>query len=488
MKSIHCSGASLAVTILFLLISGTSLAASPAGLKARITASALNYASTQAVNALATELPKTKIPDQSGSSAHVSYSLENIAITSFNKPASNIHLNPGQSLTWSASNADIALHADWHAKYKQGWFKISDHGSLDVSLSRISFSISIAIRADGDGRPAVVAAGCSCSIGEVQIKFHGDFVSQILNVFRGQVEQKVRDIIPRKVCDALNSLINNNAEQQLKKIKVVTGLLDDRFLLDYRLVAKPHFDTTYMETYHKGEITWKAKPESPPFSPTPIPSSAATQNMLYLWIGQYLPQSFIFAAQNNSFLQYNLTAHDLLSGNQSILNTTCTGFLCVGKLIPAVEKKYPNCTVELHMNSTTLPLITMDTGVLASKMAGDIAFYARTPQGELPYLLTLNVSATFNMSASVTNQILVGKIIGSSFNVGVLRSAIGDLNDKVINTMVGLAMKLFIIPKLNEKGAHGFPLPVTDQIKFVNSQLQIQQGALMIATDLLYTP
>ncbi|KAK7474843.1 hypothetical protein BaRGS_00033915 [Batillaria attramentaria] len=478
------TGAGYAVLTLGLW--SVAFATTPAGFKARITSAALNYASTKAMDALAVELPKTNIPDQSGSSGHVSYSLENIRITRFSKPSSSIQLNPGQGLTWSASNAGIDLHADWHAKYKQGWFKVSDHGSLDASLSGVSFSISIAVRADSSGRPEVAAAGCSCSIRSVDIKFHGDIVSKILDLFRGQVERKVRDIIPGKLCDALNSQINNNAEQQLKKLKVVMGLLDDLFLLDYRLVQSPSFQTGFFETNHKGEITWKAKPEQPPFSPAPMPSSPASQNMLYLWIGQYLPQSFVYAAQHNGFLQYNLTAQDLPPGNRSILNTTCTSFLCVGRLIPEIGAKYPGSTVRLHMNSTTMPVIRMDPGELEAKMAGDIAMYAQTPHGDTPYLLTLNVSATFNMSATIANQLLVGKITGSSFKVGVLKSAVGELNAKAINAMVGLAMKLFIIPKMNEKGAHGFPLPVTDQVKFVSSKLEIQKNALMIATDLQY--
>ncbi|KAL8601079.1 hypothetical protein ACOMHN_040780 [Nucella lapillus] len=72
-----------------------------------------------------------------------------------------------------------------------------------------------------------------------------------------------------------------------------------------------------------------------------------------------------------------------------------------------------------------------------------------------------------------------------NFKVKVLDSAVGPLQIKTVNTLVSLAMKFFI-PKINEQWSHGFPLPVTDDVKFVNTHLQIQQNALMIGTDLQY--
>lgn len=72
--------------------------------------------------------------------------------------------------------------------------------------------------ADDNGRPSVASKGCSSSIGSVNIDIHGD-ISFILNLFKGQVEKVIQRIIPGKLCDALNTLINNNAEKQLQQIK-----------------------------------------------------------------------------------------------------------------------------------------------------------------------------------------------------------------------------------------------------------------------------
>lgn len=60
-------------------------------------------------------------------------------------------------------------------------------------------------------------------------------------------------------------------------------------------------------------------------------------------------------------------------------------------LVLQVGAKYPGCMVEMNMNSSTVPIVNMDTDLLESKMAGEIAFYAHTPSGKVPYLLTLSV-------------------------------------------------------------------------------------------------
>ena len=60
-----------------------------------------------------------------------------------------------------------------------------------------------------------------------------------------------------------------------------------------------------------------------------------------------------------------------------------------------IRKKYPGCTVELRMNSTTMPLVKMAPGQLEARFAGDISFYVHIQQGRPLYLLTLNVVSRY---------------------------------------------------------------------------------------------
>jgi hypothetical protein len=71
-----------------------------------------------------------------------------------------------------------------------------------------------------------------------------------------------------------------------------------------------------------------------------------------------------------------------------------------------IGQKYPNNMIELRLNSTTLPQVTISPGNLGAAFGGNIAFYAYTPQGQAPYLLTLNVvsSRTLVFSLKLENS------------------------------------------------------------------------------------
>lgn len=45
-----------------------------------------------------------------------------------------------------------------------------------------------------------------------------------------------------------------------------------------------------------------------PFNPKPFPPLTSDTKMMYLWISDYMANTFAYAAQKHNFLQYNLTA------------------------------------------------------------------------------------------------------------------------------------------------------------------------------------
>ena len=71
---------------------------------------------------------------------------------------------------------------------------------------------------DSTGRPSIKSGGCSCSVDGVDIDIHGD-IAFFLNLFKHEIEKRVRALIPGKLCDAVNEEVNNKAESQLKKLK-----------------------------------------------------------------------------------------------------------------------------------------------------------------------------------------------------------------------------------------------------------------------------
>lgn len=61
-----------------------------------------------------------------------------------------------------------------------------------------------------------------------------------------------------------------------------------------------------------------------------------------------------------------------------------------------IGERYPNSQVELHMVSTQVPNMTLTSAGVSVKCGGLINMYARTPDKQLPFLVTLNAVRTFS--------------------------------------------------------------------------------------------
>lgn len=474
---------SLVLTTLFLLaVTVSQVFATNPGLQMKITQNGLNYANTVAQAALAQGLQSLRIPDQSGSSGHISWSLSNIQNKGVTVPTSSINLNPGlNGLTWSLSNLGINLKADWRVKYKQGWVKISDSGSVDLSVSQISLSVTIGIGADQASRPSISTKSCSANIGHVSIDFHGG-TAFIWNLFKGPLEDKVRGLLLGQICTVVTNKINVDGEAALAKMKVSVEI-DHRFLLDYGLLEPVTFTADYLQSRHRGEVYWKDDKRESPFSPDPIPYLSDVSNMLYLWLTEYTAKTFAYTAQQHGFLTYNLTQKDL---PPDTLNTSCNLPKCIGFLIPQLRTLYPNSSVEIRINSNQTPQLTLATSGLTLMLFADLTLYAHTSNGSIPYLLTLNMSLSLTGQISIANEKVVGNITNYSIKIGVIKSAIGDVSATSLNFVLNVALKTFVIPKFNEMAQTGFALPLSGDIKLKNSKLTLLNGVLLISTDLQY--
>ncbi|GFS23579.1 bactericidal permeability increasing protein, partial [Elysia marginata] len=446
------------------------------GVKLRITKNGIEYANKVAHAEIVKQLKALSIPEQSGQDGHLSYNIYNIRFTNLVPPASSISLVPGSNgISWALSNFAISVEADWRVKYKKG--------IVGVSVSGLNVAETAGFGIDGTGRPSIASKGCSCSIGSVGISFHGG-TAFILNLFRKTVERKMREAFPPKICEAVVKVINNEAEKSLSTM-VVTVDVAKRFLVDYRLVAPPAITADYIEIWDKGEVFWKADVKEAPFSPQPIPAWTDNSRMLYIWVTDYTPNTFFYQAHTNGYLKYNVTKKDLPDDRESYLNTTCT-LKCIGTIIPQIGWKYPNSVVEFGLRTSAVPKATMSANTLTAELSSLVDMMVRTPSNELVFLATLNVNLSLTVQPNVVNQNLNGKITDYSFKLTLEKSAIGPLFPSVLNTVINGVLSFVVVPKLNVIAAKGVQLPMVGDVQFSNTMLLLQEGNLLIGTDLQY--
>lgn len=475
----------IGVLHLFLLLPILSLsrAVNP-GFKARLTEHGLEYANKVAIEALEKNIASLQIPDISGSASGIKYDIRDIRLSLSNPPSSTITLVPNKGLHWSATNVGVNLAATFH--YKKSF--ISDSGSLTAAVTGVNFDLGIDMGNDSNGRPTLTSHDCFVHVSSVQIQFHGS-MAWLYNLLKGQVEDIVKSLLNQKMCQVVTSEINMDANKQLAKLKV-TASLDNRFLLDYRLISAPIFNKGYLETWHEGEITWLSAPEEHSSLPPPIMADPQdTSSMVYLALSDYLFNTAADVAQKHGFLAYNLTQNDLPEASRGVLNTSCSGFIpkCVGSLIPAIGKNYPNGAVELRMSSTVSPRLTITSSGLTVIGEGNIDLYADVPsRKDRPFLVTLTATLTSSVSVSIKNELLYAKVGNFDLKLKSGKSDVGPISDFFLDFLTKEAINIVVIPKLNEFGAKGFPLPVADDVHFVNTTLALAQDTIIVGTDIQY--
>jgi len=407
-------------------------------------------------------------------------------VTGFNQPSTSVTVNPNTGLTWTLSGAALSVHGDWHIKKKHFF---SDHGSFDASASVSSLSVSVTLGASTAGEPTMRTTGCSCNIHDVSIHLHGG-ASWLYNLFMDLVKRPLQNNLQKKVCDAAQTAINTDAARELATLPMRLPLGSRKhWLLDYRLVSGPAFKSGYLESFHKGEFFNAGDSTEAPFQPSPLPSPPTADRMATFWASSYVLNTAGYVLQKSGVLGQNVTKKDLPDKSRYLLNTTCslvTG--CIGALVPVVGKKYPNASVEMEMYSTTAPIAGISSQNLTGSFAGVIVFRARLAAGSLAPLFAINVTAKITVTAKLDGTVLKADVTSMEEAFAVINSDVGPISTALLGLAFDVAKKNFIIPKLNEAGNMGFPLPTVKHVQFTNTGLQLEKDCVRVSTDVAYRP
>ena len=407
-------------------------------------------------------------------------------VTSFQQPSTAVAVNPGRGLTWSLSGAGVSLHGDWRVKYKHF---IRDHGSFDASASGASISVSVTLGKSATGEPTIRTTGCTCHIDHVNIRLHGG-ASWLYNLFMGSVERSLRNNLQRKICDAAQKAVNTDVARELATLPVKVPLGPGKqWLLDYRLVSPPAFASGYLESSHKGEFFNAGDSTEAPFQPSPLPSPPTVDRMATFWASSYVLNTAGYVLQKRGVLRHNVTKKDLPEKFRDRLNTTCSFMSgCIGALVPQVGKKFPNASVELEMYSSTAPMAGIEPRNLTGSFAGIVVFRARLSDSSLAHLFGMNVTAKITVTPRLDGTVLKATVASMEEALSVINSSVGPVSTTLLGLAFDVAKKTFIIPKLNEAGEKGFPLPTVKYVRFTNVGLQLEKDCVRVSTDVTYNP
>ncbi|XP_058848141.1 bactericidal permeability-increasing protein-like [Acipenser ruthenus] len=213
----------------------------------------------------------------------------------------------------------------------------------------------------------------------------------------------------------------------------------------------------------KGEFYNIGQHHEPPFTAPPFSLPEQASSMLYIGVSEFTLNSAGFVYYSAGVLNTNVTDDMIPKSSPLRLNTQTFGVF-----IPQIAQSYPNMSVKLIVQATQQPHATMQPSNVTVEVMGSIAAYVIKPDSTLAPLFVLGMKASTSANLLISGKKLVGSI-------------------QSLQTVLQLALKSAVLPKVNELLKEGFPLPTIDKMNLVNAQIQILKDYVLIGTDVAFT-
>ncbi|XP_062590570.1 BPI fold-containing family B member 4-like [Saccostrea cucullata] len=185
-------------------------------------------------------------------------------------------------------------------------------------------------------------------------------------------------------------------------------------------------------------------------------------------------------------LHYKITPEKLSKDNPG-LNTFCAEKVCVGRLVPELEEKYPNQYMDLDIYSLETPNVTFEKNLAVIKFYTVMFAYIRNPESNISTLIAkLDGNADMRIRVFMTKSIFQGKIVAFEPYLKNVESTVHGFDMQTVNFILMSAVVTTVEPALNELGRKGMPLPLTPKIQLENSTVHLIENAIVIGSDGTY--
>ncbi|KAJ7998551.1 hypothetical protein DPEC_G00206080 [Dallia pectoralis] len=456
-----------------------TLAANP-GVKVILTEKAIEYGKQIGMATLLKKLKTIHIPDMAGTQdlspiGSVKYSLTEMNIVNLGLPQSDLTLVPGTGIRLSITNAFINLHGNWRVQYLSF---IHDSGSFDLELSGLTITDSFAIQNDETGRPTVRSLSCEANVASASIEFHGG-ASWLYNLFSSFIDTALRGALQNQICPLLADSIND-MNQQLKSLNILTKV-DNYAEIDNAMVTSPSISKSSIDLGLKGEFYNIGKHQEPPFYPGPFSMPPLVNNMIYIGVSEFTANSAGFVYNNAGALSLRVT--DEMIPQQSPIRLNTKAF---GVFIPEIAKRFPDLMVELLVKTDKMPTISFQADNVTVQASSTMTAYAVQTNGTLSPLFILNMEGSVSARLKVTGAKLSGSTTLNKFEVALGTSYVGPFQVQSFENILIIALKAFVIPKINTRLEMGFPLPAIGKMELLNTNLQVLKDCMVIGTDVRF--
>ncbi|XP_061169421.1 uncharacterized protein T19C3.5-like [Saccostrea echinata] len=287
-----------------------------------------------------------------------------------------------------------------------------------------------------------------------------------------------------KLCVLLRVYLLTRGSTEMNTIILTPRIGQTPFLANLLMQQQPNYESSFLNTYHKGEVLWFPTMENLSKNQTVhYTLHNESSKMVYIWISKDAVRSLFEGIQRHGMLHYKITPEKLFPGNPG-LNTSCAEGVCVGRLVPELEEKYPNQYMDLDIYSVETPNVTFEKNLAVLTFYTVMFVYIRHParSTSIP-IAKLDGSVDIRIKVFMNGSLFQGNIVAFEPYLKKMESTVEGFDIQTVNFILTSAVVTTVEPVLNELGRNGIPLPITDRIILQNSTVDLIENAIVIGSD-----
>ncbi|XP_045408972.1 BPI fold-containing family C protein [Lemur catta] len=450
------------------------------GIKARATQRALDYGVQAGLEMIEQMVKERNIPDINGSESleflkvdYVNYNFSNIKIIAFSFPNTSLAFVPGVGIKALTNHGTANISTNWEIKSPL----FQDAGGADLFLSGVYFTGIVILTRNVSGHPTLKLQDCYAQVSHAHVSFSGE-LSVLYNSFAEPMEKPILKNLNEMLCpiiagevEALNT--NLSTLEVLRKI-------DNYTLLDYSLIDSPEVTENYLDLNLKGVFYPLENLADPPFSPVPFMLPERSDSMLYIGISEYFFKSA-------SFAYFTAGAFDVTLSTKEISNHFVQNSQGLGNVLSRIAEIYIlSQPFMVRIMATEPPVISLQPGNFTLDIPASIIMLTQPKNSTVETIVSMDFVASTSVGLVILGQRLICSLSLNRFRLSLPEPNHSNIEVLRFENILSSILHFGVLPLANAKLQQGFPLPNPHKISFVNSDIEVLEGFLLISTDLKY--
>ncbi|XP_048765949.1 lipopolysaccharide-binding protein-like isoform X2 [Ostrea edulis] len=320
----------------------------------------------------------------------------------------------------------------------------------------------------------------NCAPSEEQLCTQGE--AKFEKIFKEQLKKYLKLL---DVCTHIESFVITTLNKQMQTIELMPHI-KHLFVVDIHMSKEPTYYRDFIETYHKGDVYWYSTMEKYPTLHANVTLDADNSKMLYIWVSKYAMESFFRGIQLHGMLHFTIKAEHVGLHNRSLsgLNTTCSTGVCVGRLLPMLEKLYPNCFMDLDVYSVDVPKMNFEKNLAVVEGKMVMFVYVRNPYlGNSTLLANLTGTVNLRFNISMDSAAFHGEVAAFDPDLQSIHSFIEGFDIQTVDFILRSAVVVTVEPILNDYGRKGLDFPVRFT-EVQNAEVKLIENAMVIGCDI----